>query len=80
MSKTNWIGSPIIVLLDDICLYNNVYLDDMEQDVRICPKFTAYELSQIDRCVGNRIARNRVDFVRKATLAYIERTMENVKE
>lgn len=52
----------------------------MEQDVRICPKFTAYELSQIDLCVGNRVARNRVDFVRKATLSYIERTMENVKE
>lgn len=52
----------------------------MEQDTRICPRFTVYELSQIDLCVGNRVARNRVDFVRKATLSYIERTMENVKE
>ena len=44
-----------------------------ESSLRICPRFTTYELSQIDLCLSRGMGRCRSDFVRVATLKYIER-------
>ncbi|UAL08233.1 MAG: hypothetical protein KRP56_03020 [Candidatus Methanogranum gryphiswaldense] len=47
------------------------------EDKRICPKFTEKEMLQIDTMVKSGYGRCRTDFVRKATIIFIEKTTEN---